>query len=238
MIELIQWPPLHYATYSLLGRKFEQTGDEPFVTYMLDGSVDTDLTRQAPGFINRIQRFGIQNKLPKIEWDEQTILYSLLPKMSVGLRGKYFRHTLSGSQKLHTALMSARVHTAPVPQGMAEAAGFAGVADNDPDLPRRLATLNPDKWNAVLRKWVMADPERKSKTVAGPAWWWALHSVAMNPTPTTAPNRFVGVWIGMFPCRLCRLGARVYIARHPVPGWEHFESWAAGVHDYVTHIKN
>jgi hypothetical protein len=235
MIDIIQWPPIHYCTYSLLGRRFEQGPDEPFVTRMLDGEVDTDLKRQTPGWINRIQRFGIQNNIPKTEWDEQTVLYSLLPKIPAELRKKYFRESPSSFQhQVHQTIMS-NPHTAPVPLGLAEAAGFPGVADDDVDLPRKLATLSPDKWLAVLKKWVAADPvTRKSKTVAGPAFWYALHTVALNPTNTTTPNRFVGVWLGSFPCRTCRIGGRVYIARHPVPGWQNFAQWASSIHDYVT----
>lgn len=238
MIEVIQWPPVHHCTYSLHGRLFIQEPDEPFVTHLLDGTVDTDPKRQTRGWVNRIQRYGIQNSIPKTEWNEQTIYYSLLPKIPVDLRKKFFRESPSGFLHQVHQTMSATPHNAPVPAGLALAAGFAHVADDDPDLPRQLATLSPDKWLAVLKKWVSADPARKSKTVAGPAFWYALHTVTLNPTKTTTPNRFVGVWLGSFPCRTCRIGGRVYIARHPVPGWEHFAQWANDIHNYVTERKN
>lgn len=239
MIEIIQWPPVHYCTYSLHGRLFEQQPDEPFVTRMQDGSVDTDLKRQTPGWINRIQRFGIQNNIPKKEWDEQSIYYSLVPKIPPELRKKFFREVQSDFQPQTNLKKMPTPHNAPVPEGLAAAAGFPGVAADDPDLPIKLATLSPDKWLAVLKKWLAADPtNRKSKTVAGPAWWMALHTVALNPTNLTTPMRFVGVWVGSFPCRLCRIGARIYIARHPVPGWSGFAQWANDMHQYVTERKS
>lgn len=237
MIEIIQWPPVHYCTYSLHGRLFEQQPDEPFITTMQDGTVDTDLKRQTPGWINRIQRFGMQNNIPKKEWDEQSIYYSLVPKLPPALRSKYFREARS-TFLTPNQLMSAVPHSAPVPAGLAQAAGLVGVADSDSDLPVRLATLNADKWLATLKKWVAADPaNRKSKTVAGPPWWYAAHSLALNPDRTTTPQRFIGVWLGSFPCRLCRIGGRIYIARHPVPGWEGFAQWVNDIHQYVTERK-
>jgi hypothetical protein len=239
MIQLIQWPPVRYCSFSLLGRVFEQEPDEPFVTHLPDGSVDVDLVKQTPGFINRIQRFGLQNKIDHHLWDEQTIFFSLLPKMPLELREKFFKNVLSDFQTTHTRVMSARVHTAPVPPGTAAAAGFTGVADSDPDLPARLALFNADKWMSVLKKWMAADPDnRKTRTAAGPVFWYAIHTLAMNRDPAINPNRFVGLWIGAFPCRKCRIGARAYIARNPVPGWEHFPKWASDMHDYVTARKS
>lgn len=238
MIEVIQWPPVHHCTYSLHGRLFVQEDGEPFVTRMLDGTVDTDPKRQTRGWVNRIQRYGIQNKLPEKEWTEEQIYSSLLPRIPMELRGKFFRQVESSSPTPHQ-IMSAIPHNAPVPKGLAAAAGYPSVADGDVDLPAILATFNADKWLAVLKKWVAADPQnRKSKTVAGPAWWWAAHSLALNPDRKTTPNRFIGVWLGLFPCRTCRIGGRVYIARHPVPGWEHYREWLNDLHNYVTERKN
>lgn len=235
MIQLLQPPPIQYGQFSLHGRVFTWEPDEPFVTKMLDGSVDTDLTRQTPGFINRIQRYGLQNNYPQTLWDEQSILYSLLLKIPLELRPKFFKQNASAS---HMALQKVNVHTAPVPHGLATAAGFPHVAEDDPDLPVKLAQQTPDKWLATLKKWIDADPaNRKTKTAAGPAFWWALHSVALNPVPST-PLSFVGKWKGMFPCRKCRIGASIYFARHPVPDWSSFAKWASDLHDYVTAKKN
>ena len=239
MIQVIQWPPLHYCTYSLLGRRFEQEDGEPFVVYNRDGTVDNDLTRQTPGFINRIQRFALQNRIAKKEWDEQSIYYSLLPKLPLELRPKFFKITRSDFQTTHAQVMNANPHHAPVPTGLAAAAGFGSVADSDPDLPQRLATLSPDTWVTVLKKWVDADPEnRKTKTAAGPIWWYSLHTVALNPSAKIKPNNFVGEWLNRFPCRKCRIGARIYFARHPVPkDWSSFAAWADQLHQYVTSRK-
>jgi hypothetical protein len=238
MIEVIQWPPVQYCTYSLLGRRFEQEPDEPFVVKMRDGNVDTDLARQTPGFVNRIQRFGIQNKINRKEWSEENIYYSLLPKLPLELRPKYFRITQSDFQATHQKLMSATPHNAPVPAGLAEAAGFRGVAASDPDLPLQLAALTPEQWIGVLKKWVAADPvARKAKTVAGPCWWWSLHSVALNPNHKSTPQNFVGQWLGHFPCRRCRISARAYIGSHPYPDWAGFVAWANDFHNHVTNTK-
>ena len=234
MIQCIQWPPVHYCTYSLLGRRFEQEPDAPFVVYMRDGTVDTDLTRQTPGFINRIQRYGIQNKVDRQAWTEENIFYSLLPKLPLELRGKFFRITPYASP---SPQMSVTPHTAPVPAGLAAAAGFPSAAENDPDLAAKLATLSPEKWLGALKRWVAADPARRTETAAGPAWWWAIHSVALNPVATSTPANFVGVWLGLFPCRKCRIGGRIDIARNPVPGWESFAQWASDIHNDVTSIK-
>ncbi len=238
MIEVIQWPPIHYCTYSLLGRRFEQEADEPFVVKMRDGTVDTDLTRQTRGFVNRIQRFGIQNKIPRKEWNEESIYYSLLPKLPLELRPKFFRITQSDFQATHHKVMSATPHTAPVPAGLAEAGGFKGVAASDPDLPLRLAALTPEQWIPVLKKWVAADPvPRKGKTVAGPCWWWALHSVTLNPSSKSTPLNFVGAWLGNFPCRKCRISARAFVGSNPVPGWDQFHGWADSFHNFVSSKK-
>lgn len=127
------------------------------------------------------------------------------------------------------------IHPAPVPYGLAFAAKLDGVAEAD--VPAQLAAQTPDQWILTLRRWLAVDPARKSKTIAGPAWWYAAHCVALNPTNTIAPNKFIGVWLGSFPCRICRIGARVYIARKPIPGWLNFQKWLSDMHDYVTSRK-
>lgn len=238
MIQVIQWPPTAYAVFSLHGRMFVQDEEEPFVTLMLDGSVDTDLKRQTPGFVNRIQRYGIQNSLPREEWDEQNVYFSVLQRIPLELRGKFFRNIQSISAPAPIQMSLENVHKAPVPLGLAEAAGL-GVAADDPDLPAALAQQNPDKWLATLARWVQVDPAaRKTKTAAGPVWWWAAHSVALNPTPASTPLRFVGLWLGRFPCRRCRLDTRNYIAKHPVPGWDQFPKWLDDFHNFVTTKKS
>ena len=238
MIEVISWPPIHYCTYSLLGRRFEQEPDEPFVTRLQNGQVDTDLARQTPGFVNRIQRFGIQNKTPRKEWSEEAIYYSLLPKLPLELRGKFFRITPSDFQTNHQRVMSAVPHNAPVPEGLAEAAGLKGVAATDPDLPLRLAAQSPTQWITTIRKWVSVDPKaRGSKSAAGPVWWYALHTVAKNPVSVAIPQNFVGQWLNYFTCRKCRIKARAYIGSHPTPDWAGFPAWANDFHNYVSSTK-
>lgn len=243
MTGLLQWPPLHVCVYSLHGHTLRQEPDEPFVTFMADGSVDTDLKRQTPGFINRIQRFGIQNKLSPELWSEDTIYASLLERLPLSLRGKFFRPDQSGSPRtpvLRHTIMNAVPHPqAPVPPGLAAAAGYPDVADDDPDLPLRLAAQTPERWHVTLRKWLEADPARRAtRTQAGPAWWYALHVVARNPHGNASPLRFVGVWLGRFPCRRCRIRARAYIGRVPPPRtWAEFPGWADRFHNHVTATK-
>lgn len=245
MIQLLEWPPQEYASFSVKGRVFEWKDEDAFVVFK-NGTVDLDAS--ADGFINRIQRYGVQNSIDSSEWDIQKIYFTILQKLPLQLRGKYFRMDPSSSlppakvmAKPNPQLqMSAIVnpHDAPIPTGLIEAARLENVAADDPDAPALLARQTPEQWLFTLKRWLAKDTlNRKSKKVAGPVWWYALHSVALNPSPSSTPIKFIGQWIGTFPCRLCRLGARVYMAGHPAPSWPLFAKWANDIHNYVTARK-
>jgi hypothetical protein len=231
MIDLISWPPRQYGVFKVKDQPFTWDEKEPFVTRKRDGKVDLDHT--TPGFVNRILRYGKQNLIPPIEWHEEKIYSEIYEKIPHPLRVKFFRKVESNFPNMPT-----RPHNAPIPRGFAKAAKLDGVADDDPDLPMALARLSPENWLELLNRWLRADKSiRESKHIAGPAWWWAGHSVAMNPSPTINPLRFVGQWIGTFPCRHCRIESRRYVAKFPVPGWGAFEQWVSDFHNYVTSRK-
>lgn len=234
MITLLQWPPQNSATFSVRGRVFTWDGDEPFITLTKTGAVNTDPKELAPGFINRIQRYGRQNGFSEEEWQLEKIYFNVLQKIPKTLRGKYFKNIESSSQNVSEPIPNTK---APVPSGFALAAKLDGVADDDPDLPLTLARLKPDEWLALLKRWVSVSEDREGKTVAGPAWWYALHTVAKNPYNGTTPLHFVGLWVGNFPCRICRINARRWIGKHPVPDWKEFDQWADTLHSHVTASK-
>lgn len=91
MIKLVQHPPVHTAVFSVRGKMFTQDPEEPFVVFMRDGSVDTSFKNLTPGFINRIQRFGMQNNIPNDEWSLERIYFNVLQRLPLPLRSKYFR---------------------------------------------------------------------------------------------------------------------------------------------------
>lgn len=235
MIQLLQWPPQKYSTYSVRGRVFEWKEDEPFVVFMKDGSVDTDPKRLTPGFVNRVQRYGRQNGFNESEWELEKIYFDILQRIPLPLRARFFRSTESTSP---TPMADLRPHDAPVPSGLAKAAKL-DVVDSDPDLPLALAAISADEWVKVLSRWVKEDPvNREPKTVSGPVWWWSAHSVSKNTGQSrTTPLHFIGLWLGSFPCRKCRINARRYIAKHPVPNWGGFEAWVNSFHLHVTASK-
>jgi len=235
MIQLVQWPPQQYTSFSVRGRLFEWKENEPFVSLMKDGTIDTDPKRLTPGFVNRVQRYGRQNGFNESEWELQQIYFAILQRIPLPLRSKFFKNTPSD---FRTPLEDVKIHPAPVPSGFAKAAKPYAVEDQDPELPLKLARLTPDEWLALLKRWLLDDQKtRKATDVAGPAWWWAGHSVSKNPTDKTTPMHFVGLWLGTFPCRKCRISARRYIARHPIPDWAGFEGWMNTLHNHVNASK-
>lgn len=239
---LKKWPPMSYGTYSMRGRSFIWKEDEPFVTKAKSGEVDTDLQTQAPGFLNRIMRHAKSNGFAATEWDVQTIYQSIFRKMPAALQKAYFETrsaVLTPPPLRVNPKREVRPHTALLPLGLLDAAKAIVNVGEVNDEREFLALLSPEQWLKVLRKWKVKYPaEATLKAISGPPWWYALHSVALNPPIKGSPGQFVNYWLAQLPCPLCKSHFRQYLSKHTPPkDWSQFAQWASGAHDWVSAHK-
>ena len=224
-MKFITWPPLNYAKFNLVGVTFEQEETESFVVYTAD-EVDTSL--EADGFLNRIYRYGIANKIDPKEFSEETVTKSIADSMPPPIRNKF----LPVPQPVSTPDYS--LHTAPVPGSLFQAAKAEDTYG--------LAQQSAGQWLATLKRWKVQFPEdAKHRTSSGPIWWWAAHSVAMNyANAAMTPRQFVVYWLQQFPCPKCRRKFESqWLRSNPVPKeWENFSDWLTRSHDFVTSHKD
>lgn len=221
------WPPQQYCWLYLSDVLFQQGDGQPFVVY-LDGEIDT--RQEADGFLNQVARYGKANNMPPETYSEDTLSKIILDHLPLSVRDKFCPPSPEATEDFSIATT---LHPVPVPASLMLSAGFNDVL--------ALTRQTPGHWLALLKKWKKDYPEdAKQKKLAGPIWWWAAHSIALNYSdPAMTPRQFVVYWLSMFPCQQCRSKfEHEWIMPNPVPDeWEDFKFWISEAHDFVTSHK-
>ena len=223
-----QWPPLLHCWYQLNGILFEQDENEPFVTYEND---QISTSTEAKGFLNRVARYGHANSLLESEWSEDTISKVILDHLPLSIRHKYHDEDLAADE--HFTVQS-NLHTATAPANLLLAAGVHDLLG--------LSRLTAGQWLGAIKKWKKEYPEdAKHKSLSGPCWWWAAHSVALNyENAGMNPRQFVVYWLALYPCQKCKTKFEMeWLIPNPAPDdWQDFEKWISDAHDFVTSHKD
>lgn len=225
------WPPPQFCRFTLRGTLFEQEAGEPYVTRW-NRSPDVDQERLSPGWLNRIQRYGLVNGIPEAEWHEDTVSFCVLSQMPEALRRRW------APAPPDLTMNEPTVHAAPVQKEWLLAANAASES--------ALAGMTIGGWLRTLKAWKAGFPDdARVRDKAGPLWWWCAHSVALNPSggtvhkPDMTPHQFLVYWLGLFPCKKCRrkFGARIK-EQPPSDDWAEFPAWVSAAHDWVTAHKD
>ncbi len=222
------WPPQQYCWLYLSDVLFQQGDGQPFVVY-LDGEIDT--RQEADGFLNQVARYGKANNMPGELYSEDTLSKIILGRIPYSIRSR-FVDLVSELDEVYTH--PTILHTAPIPANLLSSAQVPDILE--------LSKLTAGQWIGVLERWKTEYPEEANhKKLAGPVWWWAIHSVALNYRDSSMTGReFVVCWLSLFPCSLCRSKFETeWLLKNPTPeNWENFNLWASQAHDFVTSHKD
>lgn len=225
------WPPLQHCWLYLSDVLFQQGDGQPFVIYDRDGNIDT--RQEADGFLNQVARYGKANNLPEEKYSEDALSKIVLGHIPLSIQARFYTPEVVSEPIVNFSIDSV-LHPSPVPASLILAAGF-----ND---PLALSRQTPSQWLTLLQKWKDDYPNEAShKKLAGPVWWWAIHSVALNYRDSSMTTReFVVCWLSLFPCPLCRTKFETeWLLKNPTPeNWEDFNNWISQAHDFVTSHKD
>ena len=183
-------------------------------------------------WLEKIQRYGRDNKLPEYQWSEQSVLSSLQTQLGADA-GQFIEPDLPTPD----VSLDFKATSLEPPQSLALAAKLAF-----PRLPVLavasgvLSVLKSHQWARVIRFWKEQNPTA-SREDAGRVWWFILHTLANNCADETADvGSWVNLWHERFPCRACVNHFRQCPVAPP-SGWADLARYADEAHDWVTANK-
>lgn len=232
MLTIKQQPPSPAWVFSINGITFKKEGEEPFVFTTPDKKADLDPSRK--GFINRVLRY---TKANGIELTEQDIYQEVQKRISASFRKKYF--TGGETREPRVAKKALRVHPAPIPPGLMEAArsalGRVVASESDEDF---LHDLTAKEWLLVLGEWKRKDQNPTDPMRFGPVFWMAIHVLGITQNKSGFENvrSWISAWHSSVPCKNCRAHFGKYAAKRPI-SWGGLKRWASAAHDWTTANK-
>lgn len=220
MITLLKWPPPDLQ-FRCGNESFTWTGAGPF-----DDWVET------------IASYGRANSLPEDQWSQQAV-YTELARQLGSAAGDYFKapRPLPG---VDMSMPCSKVHTTPVPEHLLKTAQslHPGRKWDAAAAAEVLGELSPSQWLKLLRTWKAQNPVKANMTeVAGPIWWYALHTLALNCEGLPGePGTWVNHWHADYPCEKCRKHFNKCPFAKPTK-WVDLFDYADAAHNWVTANK-
>ena len=229
MIKLISWPPSP-LTFTLSKQSFTWEGNQPFIETDPQGEI-------VGGWLNQILAYGKANNLPEESYSVQTVYKSLVKQLS---HPENFFDLPPSPQTIDLTAPSGKPPSAPLPPSVEKIARQLFPRRKwGADAAKTVAELGPSDWLSVLERWKQVTPENQQHSdTAGPVWWYAIHSLALNhgEQPEPSPESWINFWHGAFPCDKCRR----HFYKCPVPKakkWEDLFAYADEAHNWVTANK-